>query len=66
VKKGELSKLLGAPFGLKLDVKEIDEFLVKKIHKQQNIWSTLHLSLARKVILVDSTLASTLWFFISV
>jgi hypothetical protein len=29
--KGELSKILGAPFGLKLDVKEIDEFLLKKI-----------------------------------
>ncbi len=61
MKKGELSKLLGAPFGLKLDVKEIDEFLVKKIHKKIDLE---YITFAF-VILVDSTLASTLWFFIS-
>jgi hypothetical protein len=34
VKDGELIKLLGVPFGLNLDTKEVDAFLIEKLQKK--------------------------------
>jgi hypothetical protein len=34
VKDGELVKLLGVPFGLNLNTKEVDVFLIEKLWKK--------------------------------
>ena len=59
----QLSKLLGTPFGLNLDVQNIDEFLAEKIRKKLAYWSTVHLSLAGRATIVNSVHLSTLWYF---
>jgi hypothetical protein len=33
VEEGDLSKLLGTPFGIDVDMKNIDEFLVGRLRK---------------------------------
>jgi hypothetical protein len=55
-REGNLSKLLGIIFSLNLDVKEISEFLVKKIQKKLKYWSSLHLHLDRRVLIVNAIL----------
>jgi hypothetical protein len=39
-----------------LDVKEVSEFLVKKIQKKLKYWSSLHLHLDRRVLIVNAIL----------
>lgn len=39
----ELSKMLNTPFGLGLDDKEVDTFLIEKIHKKLKFWNMIHL-----------------------
>jgi hypothetical protein len=58
--EGDLSKLLRIPFGLNFDVKEVDEFLVEKIHKKLKYSSVFHLPLVGRVVVVNVILASTL------
>jgi hypothetical protein len=48
--------LLSIIFSLNLDVKEISEFLVKKIQKKLKYWSSLHLHLDRRVLIVNAIL----------
>jgi hypothetical protein len=56
-REGNLSKLLGIIiFSLNLDVKEVSEFLVKKIQKKLKYWSSLHLHLDRRVLIVNAIL----------
>jgi hypothetical protein len=59
-----LIKLLGTPFGLDLDVADVDEFLFQKIQKDLQYWSSIFLSLAARAIIVNSVLLSTTWYFI--
>jgi len=54
--------LLGIIFSLNLDVKEVSEFLVKKIQKKLKYWSSLHLHLDRRVLIVNANIGATLWF----
>lgn len=63
---GELSKLLGTPFGLELDTKNVDDFLVEKITKKLKYWSTTRLSLAGRTLIVNQVLLSTLYYFLAV
>ncbi len=65
-KNGELVKLLGVHFGLNLNAKEVDVFLIEKLWKKLEYYSTLHLLLIGRVVVVNFVLASTLWFFIRV
>jgi hypothetical protein len=37
VKDGELAKLLGVPFELNLDTKEVDAFLIEKLRRNLGI-----------------------------
>jgi hypothetical protein len=62
----ELSKLLGTPFGISLDIDDVDEFLQQKITKKLQYWSSQFLSLVARKVIVNSILVSTLWFFIHV
>jgi hypothetical protein len=66
VKDGELIKLLGVPFGLNLNTKEVDAFLIEKLWKKFKYYNTFHLPLIGRVVVINFVLASTLWFFIRV
>lgn len=57
-----MSKLLGVPFELKLDAKHVDEFMVETFWKKLRIWGMVHLPLAKRVVVANSTLT----FFIVV
>jgi len=65
-KDGELVKLLGVPFGLNLNAKEVDIFLIEKLWKKLKYYNTIHLPLIARVVVVNFVLASTQWFFIRV
>ena len=65
-KEGDLSKLLGTPFGLNLNVHDVDQFLHNKISRKLDYWSTMNLSLAGRVVICNQVLLSTLWFFTTV
>jgi hypothetical protein len=58
--------MFGTPFGLGLDDKEVDTFLIKKIHKKLKFWNMVHLPIMGQVVIVKFVLASTLWFFINI
>jgi len=58
--EGDLSKLLRIPFGLNFNVKEVDEFLVEKLHKKLKYQNAFHLPLVGRVVVVNAILASTL------
>ncbi len=64
MKDGELVKLLGVPFGLNLNAKEVDVFLIEKLSKKLKYYNTIHLPLISRVVVVNFVLASTQWFFI--
>ena len=64
--EGDLSKLLGTPFGLNLNTPDVDSFLYSKISKKLDYWSTMKLSLAGRIVICNQVLLSTLWFFIMV
>ena len=66
VEEGDLSKLLGTPFGLNLDTKDVYQFLYSKISKKLDYWSIVKLSLAGRAVICNQILISTLWFFITV
>ncbi len=61
-----MSRLLGVPFELKLDAKHVDEFMVEMIWKKLRIWGMVHLLLAKRVVVANSTLTSSLLFFLSI
>ena len=58
--KGDLFKLLGAPFGLNLKTKDVDEFLYCKVSKKLDYWSSMLLSLAGRVVICNQVFLSTL------
>lgn len=60
-----LSKLLGTPFGITLDTDDVDAFLAAKITRKLSYWTTVHLSLAARAVVVNSVLLSSLWYFLS-
>ena len=64
--RGDLSKLLGTPFGLNLNTPNVDKFLYNKISKKLDYWSTMKLSLGGRIVICNQVLLSTLWFFITV
>lgn len=41
MKEGDLSKLLGTPFGLNLNTQDVNQFLYAKISKKLDYWSTM-------------------------
>ena len=64
--EGDLSKLLGTPFGLNLNVSDVDHFVYSIVFRKLAYWSTMKLSLAGRALICNHVLLSTLWFFISV
>jgi hypothetical protein len=62
----QLSKMFSMPFGIGLDSKEVDTFLIEKICTMLKFLNTIHLLIVGWAIIVNFVLASTLWFFISI
>jgi hypothetical protein len=60
----QLSKLLGTPFGIDLHTGDVDTFLLTKVQKKLTYWTTGHLSLTKRALIVNSMLLYSLWFFI--
>ena len=58
--EGDLSKLLGTPFGLNLHVQDVDDFLYRKIARKLDYWSKMKLSLAGRAVICNQVLLSTL------
>jgi len=61
-----LSKLLGTPFVVSLETSDVDAFLTAKITKKLKYWTSIHLSLAARVVIVNLVMLSTLWYFFSI
>lgn len=61
-----MSKLLHVTFGLTLEVKDVDGFLIVRIQKKIKIWSTIHLPIAGRATIVNSVLSSTLCYYIAI
>lgn len=62
----EVSKLLGAPFGLSLATEDVDKFLYDKIVTKLNYWGTQKINPTDRAEVVNSVLLSTLFFFLSI
>ena len=62
--EGDMFKLLGTPFGLNLNIRDVDSFLYNKISKKLDYWSTMRLSLAGRIVICNQVLLSTLWFLL--
>jgi hypothetical protein len=58
--KGTLSKLLNFVLGLHLGMHDIDHFLVNKVRNKLMYWSMVHSSLARRILIVNNVLMSSL------
>ena len=63
--KGDVSKLLGTPFGLDLQSEDLDNFVTRRIHAKLHQWSSTKFSLAGRALIVKQVLLSSLWFFFS-
>jgi hypothetical protein len=58
--------MLGTSFGIQIDTNDIDAFLFQKIQQKLTYWSSVHLSLVGRRIIINSILLSTLWFCVCV
>lgn len=45
---------------------DVDEFLAAKVKKKLTYWTSIHLSLASRTVIVNAVLLSTLWYFITI
>ncbi len=67
VQEGEMSKLLGTPFGLSLEILDIHNFSCNKIKKKFTfLCSCSKLSLVDRATIVNQVLLSSRWFFVLV
>lgn len=66
VAHGDMSKLLGTPFGLHLELHNVDQFLINRVKVKLKYWSSTHLSLASRTLIVHQVLMSSFWCFIAV
>ena len=57
---------LGTPFGLKLKVHDVDQFLINMAKGKLKPSSFTNLSLARCTLIVNHVLTLSLWYFIAV
>jgi hypothetical protein len=62
---GEVSKLLGSPFGLTLSMQDVDSFLSAKIDRKLAYWSSLKLNAARKEVVANGILISSMLYFLA-
>jgi hypothetical protein len=60
-----VSKLLGTTFGLSITTDDADTFLVERINKALQYWSTKKINSIRRGIVVNGVLLSSTCFFTS-
>ncbi len=58
--------LLGIPFGVDLETKDMDEFFIKCLKKKLKYWFLIHLPLVSKTFIISLVLVFSLCFFINV
>jgi len=63
---GDVSKLLGSLFGLSLDSKSVDDFLLDRVQKKLAFWCTAKINTTGRVVIVNHVLLSALFFFIAI
>ena len=64
--EGEVSKFLGAPFGLNLNSEAVDKFLCDKIDKKLRYWITTRINGTGRVVICNGILVSSLMFFLAI
>ena len=55
-----MAELLGTPFGLNLETKDVDHLFYSKFFKKLGYWSTMKLSLTDKAAIHNQVFISTL------
>ena len=58
--EGNISKLLGTPFGLSITTIDTNQFFIDKVKKKLTYWTSTKLSLAAKRLIVNQVLMSAL------
>lgn len=61
-----MSTLIGTPFGLHLELQNVDKFLVNRVKDELKYWSSIHLLLVLRTFIVNHVMMSYLWYFIAV
>lgn len=61
-----MSKLLGTPFGLHLELQSVDKFMVNRAKDKLTVWNSIHLLLVWQTFIVNHVMMSYLWYFIAV
>jgi len=61
-----LSKLLGALFGVSLEIADVESFLQLKITKKLKYWTTKRLSLVGRAIVVNAILLLSIYYFLAI
>lgn len=57
---GDLSKLFGTPFGLHLELQNVDQYVINRVKAKLRYWSSTQLSLASRILIVNQMLISSL------
>ena len=63
---GDISNLPSTSFGLHLELQNVDQFLLTMVKAKLKYWSSTHLSLACRNLIVNQMWMSSLWYFIVV
>jgi hypothetical protein len=63
---GDISKLLGTPFGLSLSADDVDQFLIEKIDKKLKYWITTRINNTGRAVVANGILISTALFFLAI
>lgn len=62
LEKGEVTRYLGYPFGIDIPQKEKDAKMLQQIRKHLLSWSTNKLSLARRILIANQVVLSSIWY----
>lgn len=64
VDNGDISKLLGTPFGLDMTSNDVNEFLLAKVRKKLLHWCQAKVNVTGRGVVVNSVLLSSMFFFL--
>jgi hypothetical protein len=64
--EGEVSKLLGTPFGLFLRADQVDEFLLERVENQLKYWTTTRMNSTGRGVICNGVLNSATIYFLAI
>jgi hypothetical protein len=64
--KGDITKFLGAPFGLTLSSSDVNTFLLDKLDKKLTYWSTKKHNAVGREVISNGVLVSTMLYFLGI